>query len=106
MTDPIIPTPKPPDDNAPLTLDKTPSHFPVTAQYVTNKLAERDETRGRPVVNKALTPFFLAGFTLCGSVTTVAMSFEGVIPRPVLIVAAIGSMFFGAMLGIGPGLRK
>lgn len=35
-----IPTWRPPDDSAPLNLEKTPSHFPVTAQYVKTKLAE------------------------------------------------------------------
>jgi hypothetical protein len=115
--------PRPPDDSAPLNLEHTPATFLVTVPYVKAKLLEaekrlavvadqaareaaREENNGKPVLPKALTPWFLAAFTLCGSVTTVAMTFEGAIPRPLLITAAVGSMFFGAMLGVGPGLRK
>jgi hypothetical protein len=80
-------------------------HLAQVADHAAREAA-REEHNGTPVISRALTPWFLAGFTLCGSVTTVAMSFEGAIPRPVLVAAAVGSMFFGAMLGIGPGLRR
>lgn len=106
MTDPVRPSPKPPDDKAALAHELTPSDFPATRRFVKNELAARDVDRGRPVLSKTLTPWFFAAFTLCGSVTTVAMSFEGVLPKGVLVAAAVGTMFFGGMLGIGPGLRK
>ena len=106
MTDPVQPSPGVPDpDAAPLSLEKTPSHFPVTAQYVANKLAKRDETRGVPVIPKKWTPVFLAGFVLCGAVTSVVVGDPNV-PNWLIKASAIGSLFFGGLLGIGPGLRK
>ena len=103
MADSPRPSPRPPDDSAPLSLEKTPSHFPVTAQYVKNKLAA--ESNGKPVVSKKLTPYFLAGFILCGAVTSVVVGDPEVHPW-VIKAAAIGSLFFGGLLGIGPGWRK
>lgn len=103
MTDPILPSPKPPDDSAPLTLEKTPSHFPVTAQYVKNKLAA--ESNGKPILSKKLTPYFFAGFILCGAVTSVVVG-DPDVPGWLLKVAGVGSLFFGGLLGIGPGWRK
>lgn len=61
---------------------------------------------GTPVIPAKFTPFIFMGFTLCGAVTSVAVSMENIIPRPVLVIAAIGSIFFGGLLGISPGWRK
>lgn len=120
-------SPRPPDDSAPLEWSKTPSHGVVPAHqvpmYVKAKLeqaqaryeelareaareAVREASNGKPVLPRSLTMWFFAGFTMCGSITTVAMSFEGVMPRGMLVAAAVGTMFFGGMLGLGSGLRK
>lgn len=121
------PGPRPPDDSAPLELQHTPAHGAIgpfgVKPYVAAKLAQaqahyeevaraaareaaREASNGKPVLPKSLTMWFFAGFTMCGSITTVAMSFEGVMPRAMLVAAAVGTMFFGGMLGLGSGLRK
>lgn len=103
MTDAPRPSPKPPDDSAPLSLEKTPSHFPVTAQYVQRKLHEQG--LGKPRIPPSWTPWLLAGFIFSGAVTGVVVGDSDV---PVWIVksAAIGSAFFGGMLALGTGWRK
>lgn len=103
MPSPPEPSPKPPDDNAPLSLDKTPSHFPVTADYVKRKMAA--ESNGKPVISPKLTPWFFAGFTLCGAVTSVVAG-DPDVPGWVIKAAAIGTLFFTGLLGIGSGWRK
>jgi uncharacterized membrane protein YadS len=97
------PSPKLPDDSAPVALEKTPAYGLVTAEYVKRKMAA--ESNGKPVVSKKLTPYFLAGFILCGAVTSVVVG-DPDVPGWVVKAAAIGSMFFGGLLGIGPGWRK
>lgn len=116
-------SPVPPDDSAPLNLEKTPAHGVVTVPLLVRKLAQAEarmamvaeeasargvkkESNGKPVIPKGAAPWLLAGFTLCGSVTTVAMSYEGAIPRWLLIMAAIGSMTFGGLLASSSGLRR
>lgn len=105
MTDvpPPASTPKPPDDSAPLALDKTPAHFPVTAQYVKNKLAETG--MGKPRIPPKLTPWLFAGFVLSGAVTSVVVG-DPSVPGWLVKAAAIGSIFFGGLLGLSTGLRK
>jgi len=103
MTEAPRPSPRPPDNSAPLALDKTPSHFPVTAEYVRRKLAEAGQ--GKPRIPPKLTPWFFAGFTLSGAVTAALMG-DPDVPGWILKVAAVGTMFFGGMLGLGAGWRK
>jgi hypothetical protein len=108
MSEPLppAPSPRPPNpDAAPLSLDKTPSHFPVTAEYVRRKLQERDTEHGKPVVSKKLTPWFFAGYTLCGAVTAVVVG-DPSVPGWLVKTAAIGALFFGGLLGISTGWRK
>jgi hypothetical protein len=103
MTDAPRPSPQPPKDDAPLSLDKTPSTFPVTAQYVQRKLFESG--MGKPVISSKLTPWFFAGYTLCGAVTAVVVG-DPDVPGWLVKSAAIGAIFFGGLLGIGTGWRK
>lgn len=103
MPNPPKPSPQPPDDSAPLSLERTPSHFPVTAEYVKRKMEA--ESNGKPVVSRKLTPYFLAGFILCGAVTSVVVG-DPDVPGWLVKAAAIGSLFFGGLLGISPGWRK
>lgn len=117
------PGPNPPDDNAPLNLEHTPAHGIATNGYVLRKLEQaeahmrlvaeetarstaREEHNGKPVIPKSLTPWFFAGFTMCGAVMAVAVSYPEDLPRKVLVWATVGSFFFGGMLGLGSGLRK
>lgn len=60
---------------------------------------------GKPIIPKKLTPYFLAGFTLCGAITAVLMG-DPSVPGWLIKSAAIGSLTFGGLLGIGPGWRK
>lgn len=103
MTDKPRPSPRPPDDSAPFALDKTPTHFPVTAEYVKRKLAESGQ--GRPRIPPRLTPWFLIGFTVCTAVTGVVI---GDPSWPVWLVksAGMGTAVFGALLALGTGWRK
>lgn len=103
MTDAPRPSPVPPRDSAPLASEKTPSHFPVTAQYVQRKLAEQG--LGKPRIPPKLTPWLFAGFVLSGAVTSVIMG-DPDVPKWLVKAAAIGSLFFGGMLGISTGWRK
>lgn len=101
--DPPKLSPQPPDDSAPLSLEKTPAHFPVTAQYVQRKLAESGQ--GKPRIPPKLTPWLFAGFILSGAVTGVVVG-DSDVPVWIMKAAAIGTAFFGGMLGISTGWRK
>lgn len=103
MTDAPLPSPKPPDDSAPLAIEKTPADFPVTAKYVQRKMAEAGQ--GQPRIPPKLTPWLFAGFTLSGSVTAALLG-DPEVPTWILKSAAVGTMFFGGMLGLGTGWRK
>lgn len=65
----------------------------------------RSESIGKPVVSPKLTPWFIAGFVLCGAVVG-AVSGDPMVPLWVVKAATVGTTFFGGMLSIGPGLRK
>lgn len=113
---------RPPDDSAPLSLEKTPSSFLVTVPYVKAKLAQaelqmkqvaeeaarsaaRTENNGRAVISPKFTPYFFAGYTLCGAITAVVVG-DPDVPGYVIKAAAIGALFFGGLLGASTGWRK
>lgn len=60
---------------------------------------------GKPVISPKLTPYFFAGFTLCGAITGVVVG-DPTVPVWLIKGAAIGTAFFGGLLGIGAGWRK
>lgn len=95
--------PRLPDDSAPLSLEHTPAHFPVTAEYVKRKLAE--QSTGKPVFSPKLVPWFFAGFTLF-SAASAAVVGDPSIPSWVVKVAVIGATTFGGLLAASPGFRK
>lgn len=101
---------------------KTPASFLVTTTYVKAKLLEtekhiaqvadhaareaaRQEHNGKPRIPPFLTPYFFLGFLLSGAITSVVVG-DPDSPKWVLKAAAIGTMFFGGALGIGPGWRR
>jgi acetyl-CoA carboxylase beta subunit len=59
---------------------------------------------GKPRLSPKLTPWFLAGFSLCGAVTAVVVG-DPSVPGWVVKLAAVGSLFFGGLLGSSAGLR-
>lgn len=102
-------SPRPPDDSAPLSLEKTPSRFPVVvefpmiAAFVQRRLSEQGV--GKPVISPKLTPWALGGLILCGAVSNV-LTGDPDVPLLVVKVANIGTLFFTGLLGIGTGWRK
>jgi hypothetical protein len=96
MSEPLppAPSPRPPNpDAAPLSLDKTPSHFPVTAEYVKRKMA--DAGMSPRWVPKKRTPLWAA---LAFGVLSSA--------GPVLLAPAVTWQVFAGsvMLGLSTGL--
>jgi hypothetical protein len=92
MTDAPRPSPQPPKDDAPLALDKTPSAFPVTAQYVANKLAKRDGERWQPPKQAPLIVALFVGAT--GSAAPVLMMPE---PKWNVVLASVLIGLSGAL---------
>lgn len=88
MAEPPRLSPRPPDDSAPLALEKTPAHFPVTAEYVKRKLEARDGARWQPSKS---TPLW-AAITI-GIVGSAAAPLMLAVPSP--WNAVVGSVLMG-----------
>jgi hypothetical protein len=103
---PPNPSPKPPRDDAPLSLEKTPSHFPVTAEYVKRKMAA--ESNGKPILSSKVVKFLLPIIAISGAIALAPTMGVDVSFLPPLVpkYAALIS-FIGMTLGLaGPGIRK
>lgn len=106
MTDQPIPSPKPPDDSAPLSLEKTPSHFPVTAEYVKRKMAA--ESNGKPVISPKVVKYLLPVIAVSGAIALApTMGVDVSFLPPLVPKYAALVWFIGMTLGLaGPGIRK
>jgi hypothetical protein len=94
-------SPRPPDDSAPLLLEKTPSHFPVTAQYVKNKMAEAGM---RPAhVPQRREPLWVAIFVGIVTASGPLLMLENPRWNVVLAAALMGA---GSSLGTYFGIRS
>lgn len=112
--EPPRPSPRPPDDSAPLKHPKTPAGGIPDIALMKRKIAEAEGRLvermaatdiGKPRIPARWVPFLYVGLTACGAITT-ALIGDPTIPPWVLKVAAVGTLTFGGLLAGSPGWRK